>query len=93
MTMMRIYNHNEFYKKIDRLDGEIRERAKKAMQDIIDAKDPGALGVRKCTTKGEPKGVVYAYEINRSYRLLYFVGDDRVGFIRVGDHKAVYGRD
>lgn len=90
---MKIYSHDEFQKKIDKLGGDICERAKRAVQSIVDAEDPSSLGVRKGVTRGEPKGVVYAYEINRSYRILYFVGSGHVGFISVGDHKAVYGRD
>lgn len=90
---MKIYDDGEFYKKINKLSGEIRERAERAMREISCAEDLAALGVRKYATRGDPKGIVYSYEINRSYRLLYFVGTDLVGFIDVGDHKAVYGRD
>lgn len=35
---------------------------------------------------------VFACRVNRSYRILYCVNDDSIRFLRVGDHKAVYGR-
>lgn len=83
----------DFYKMLAGLNGDILKRAREGLQAIICAEDPAALGVRKCVTKKGPKCVVYAYEINRSYRLLYCVGADCLRFISVGDHKDVYGRD
>lgn len=91
---MKIYDYVDFYKKIDKLGGgEIRERARKATKTIVEAENPGLLGVRKGITRGHPKGVIYAYKINQSYRILYIVMSDRLGFIRVGDHKVSYGKD
>lgn len=83
---------SDFYKMLAKLNGEILKRARKGLQAIICSDNPAALGVRKCVTKKGPKCAVYAYEINRSYRLLYCVGGDCLRLISVGDHKDVYGR-
>lgn len=83
----------EFYRMFAKLNGEIQKRAREALCILIDAKDPVTLGVRKGVTKKGPKCAIYAYEINRSYRILYCVGGDCLRFISVGDHKNVYGRD
>ena len=72
------------------------QRAHKALRTIIESVDPTSLGVRKnirYAIPGCPKCVTFAYEINRSYRILYCVGKDCIVFLRVGDHKAVYGKD
>ena len=83
----------EFCRAVDRLSGEIKKRARAAIRDLVDARDPGALGVRKGVNKKGPKCAVYAYEINRSYRILYCIGGNYLRFILVGDHKVVYGKD
>lgn len=91
--MLKIYDYDEFYEKVDKLRGEIRDRAKNAIESILNAEDPTIVGVRKGLTRGYPKGVIYSYEINKSYRILYIVMGDGLGFIRVGDHKISYGKD
>ena len=90
---MAVRYYGKFYRKLDRLSGEIQRRAMEALRTISESKDPGSLGVYKAVQKKDPKGIVYAYEINRSHRLVYFVGDGYLRFACVGDHKVVYGRD
>ena len=90
---MKIYDYDEFYKKLDSLRGEIQKRAKEATRSIANAENPGLLGVYKGVTRIKPKGIIYAYEINQSYRILYIVMANGLGFIRVGDHKVAYGKD
>lgn len=53
--MVRIYEHKEFYKKVDKVGEGIQEHTKKAMRDMADAEDPAALGVRKCAIVGDRK--------------------------------------
>ena len=82
-----------FERQIAKLGLEMKSRAEAAVHAIVNSTDPASLGVRKdlpYTSPDCPKCVIFAYEINRSYRLLYCVGRDCLTFMRIGDHKAVY---
>ena len=94
--MRRIIVLLVFSKQFAKLSAEIGARASVAACDIEESADHASLGVRKkivYSIQGCPKCVIFAYEINRSYRILYCVGKDCLTFISVGDHKAVYGND
>lgn len=92
---MRILVGPRFVKQGGRLDAKIKQRVNTAVQTIAEPPDPASLGTRKNVRHvilGCPKCVTYAYEINRSYRILYCVGKECLAFVRVGDHKTVYGK-
>lgn len=82
-----------FKKQLSKLTGEVKQRAIVAVSTISESSDPASLGVRKgisYVVQDCPECVVFAYEINQSYRILYCVGKDCLTFVGVGDHKAVY---
>lgn len=74
-----------------KLSSENKQRYKQAILDLYNSADPRKLGVSK---QGRYRGY-YAYEMGRSFRLVYKVIDDekRIHIVLVGDHKQVYGYD
>ena len=85
----------QFENEIGKLDTAMGRRAGEAVLAIAESSDPASLGLRKnihyhiseCS-----KCAVYAYEINRSCRILHCVGKDCLVFLRAGDHKTVHGK-
>ena len=80
---------SEFDRYHKRLDQQDRRRVDAAIRDMVASLDPASMG------KYERHLGVLAYEIGRRLRITYIVCHDanRIVFISVGDHKAVYGRD
>jgi mRNA-degrading endonuclease RelE of RelBE toxin-antitoxin system len=80
---------NKFKKQFKLLSPEFQAKVKSALIELATSQDPTTLGIFK------PSMGVYAYELNRGYRILYNVRfvDYVIELIRVGDHKEVYGRD
>lgn len=60
-----------------------------SVSQLLGADNPSLLGKYKQSMK------VFAYEIGRKYRIIYSVNwdDGVVEFLRVCDHKSVYGKD
>ena len=87
---------DKFLQQMGRLDGEIKKRTHTAMLYLLESKNPrkcGKFKYREFVPMLNAEVSIFAYEISRSYRLTYAIHDDKVVFLRVGDHKAVYGRD
>ncbi len=63
------------------------KKIENTLKDLASSDDPRKLGSFKKSTN------VYAYELDKSNRLLYDVDFPKNGIvlIRVGDHKASYG--
>ena len=61
----------------------------KAVADIASATNPADLGTYKSNKK------IFSYELGRKYRIIYSIiyGEGAVEFLRVCDHKSVYGKD
>lgn len=90
---MHVLLAREFETQMGKLRGELGRRARMAARTIEDSTNPASLGKRKRISHiipECPKCAFYAYNISKSYRILYCVGDDCLVFVRVGDHKAVY---
>lgn len=76
------------------LGKEMAKRVDGAIDDLLAserARDPrdrkGIMNV-----DGTPT-IVYGCRVGKSYRIMYCVRGDCIRFMRVGDHKTVYGRD
>lgn len=76
------------------LGKELAERVDRTIEDLLvsenvrDARDgKGRIFV------GGMRVQTFACRVGRSYRILYCVEGDCMHFLRVGDHKAVYGKD
>ena len=69
----------------------MRKRVDQAILQLAKSENPADAGVPK---RGRFKGY-FAYEIGRSYRLIYKVINQQkiVLLVVVGDHKSVYGKD
>jgi mRNA-degrading endonuclease RelE of RelBE toxin-antitoxin system len=80
---------NKFKKQFKSLSPALKDKVKSALIDLATSEDPRTLGVFKPSMK------IYAYELNKSYRILYSVRFEEkvIELIRVGDHKGVYGHD
>jgi len=76
------------YKK---LSSELKKQTDKAIINLAMSTNPTDLGKPK---RGKFKGY-FAYEIGRSYRLIYKVINPQqiILLVVVGDHKSVYGKD
>ena len=95
-TARRIGQTGKFLRQLRRMDGEMKKRARGAMRYLQESKDPISCGRFKGREDVPGRGAnmpIYAYAISRSYRLICAIHADTVVFARVGDHKAVYGRD
>lgn len=69
------------------------KRVDAAIGDMVVAE--GVRDARDCKgriTVGGTVAQVFARSVGRSYRILYCVRGDSIRFLRVGDHKAVYGK-
>ena len=92
----RVKETVKFSRQLKRLGEDIKRRAYDAMCYLRESDSPKKCGKfkgREDVPGHDAQKSVYAYEISRSYRLMYMVHGDIVIFLRVGDHKAVYGRD
>jgi len=78
---------NSFKKQFKKLTPDLQTKTKDAISELCDSEDPAKLGEYKKHMK------VYAYEIGSNYRIIYDVDYEQhsISFIRVGDHKSVYG--
>ncbi len=76
------------YKK---LSSRLQKQTDEAILAIAKSEFPADLGVPK---KGKYGGY-FAYELGRSYRLIYKVVNPQkiILLVVVGDHKSVYGND
>ena len=87
---------DKFLRQMGRLDGEIKKRIHTAMLYLLESRNPRKCGWfkgREYVPGHDAQKSVNAYEISELYRLVYAVHGDTVMFLRVGDHKAAYGRD
>ena len=89
--MWRIERTSRFVRCYVRLPSQVRRRVDEAILQLAESENPADAGVLK---RGRFKGY-FAYEIGRSYRLIYRVVSRQkiVLLVVVGDHKSVYGRD
>jgi len=76
------------YKK---LSSDLKKQTDIAIINLATSENPVNLGTPK---RGRFKGY-FAYEISRSYRLIYKVINPQqiILLVIVGDHKLVYGKD
>ena len=89
--MWRIERTNQFIRCYVKLPSQMRRRVDEAILQLAESENPADAGIPK---KGRFKGY-FAYEIGRSYRLIYRVVNRQkiVLLVVVGDHKSVYGKD
>ena len=89
--MWRIERTSLFVRCYVKLPSRMRRRVDEAVLQLAESENPADAGVPK---RGRFKGYL-AYEIGRSYRLIYRVVDRQkiILLVVVGDHKLVYGKD
>ncbi len=77
-----------FKKQYKHLDLRIKQRINQAITELAKSENPSELGVYK------PDMRVFAYNVGK-YRILYNVkySENKIEFLRVCDHKSVYGKD
>lgn len=80
-----------FKKSYKKLSSQLQKQTDNAIINLATSKNPTDLGKPKL---GKFKGY-FAYEIGKSYRLIYKVINPQhiILLIVVGDHKLVYGKD
>ncbi len=80
-----------FQNSYKKLSSELQKKTDNAIITLAKSEYPTKVGIPK---KGKYKGY-FAYEINRSYRLIYKVINPQqiILLVVVGDHKSVYGKD
>ena len=91
MTLWRIERTGLFVSSYRRLPPQLQSRVDEAILHLAESENPAEAGIPK---KGRFKGYL-AYEIGRSYRLIYKVINWQkiILLVVVGDHKSVYGKD
>ena len=74
-----------------KLPSQMQSRVDEAILYLAKSENPADAGIPK---KGRFKGYL-AYELGRSYRLIYRVINQQkiILLVVVGDHKSVYGKD
>lgn len=75
------------------LGKNIVDRVNQAVDDLLMSEN--VMDPRDSKGRIRVDGVpthVFACRVGRSYRILYCVSGDCIRFLRVGDHKAVYGK-
>ena len=90
MILWRIERTSLFVSSYKKLSPQLQNRTDEAILYLAKSENPAGAGVPK---KGRFKGYL-AYEIGRSYRLIYKVISRQkiILLVVVGDHKSVYGR-
>ncbi len=80
-----------FVSSYKKLSSQLQKQTDDAILTLAKSESPRDLGIPK---KGKFKGYL-AYELGRSYRLIYKVINPQkiILLIVVGDHKTVYGKD
>ena len=78
-----------FLKQFGNLDSKTRKRTEDAVLELLTAENPARLGVYKQDMR------IFAYNIGKKHRILYNVNwsNNTVEFLRVCDHKSIYGKD
>lgn len=83
----------KFKRQLLGLGKNISERVSEAIDDLLaseNVRDPrdskGWIRVNGAQHQ------VFTFRVGRSYRIMYYVRGDCICFLRVGDHKAVYGK-
>ena len=78
-----------FSKQFRRLDGQLQKRAKQAMHELLASENPAHLGKYKISYR------IFAYNLGKKYRIVYNINwnENTIEFIRICDHKSVYGKD
>ncbi len=91
MILWRIERTNLFVSSYKKLSSQLQNRVDDAILHLAKSENPEDAGIPK---KGKFKGYL-AYELGRSYRLIYKVISQQkiILLVVVGDHKSVYGRD
>ncbi len=76
-------------KQYKNLDPKIQEMVDHLIQELRSAKNPAYLGKYKQNKR------IFAYDIGRKYGIIYNVNwsENTIEFLRVCDHKSVYGKD
>ena len=79
----------KFLKQYKNLDPQIQQKVNEAIQELRYSQNPARLGKYKQNKR------VFAYDIGRKYRVIYNVNwnNNTIEFLRVCDHKSVYGKD
>ena len=83
------HRKTKFVRQFKKLDTLTQKRVRNALKEIAHSTDPARLGEYKQSIRA------YVYDVGKNHRLLYDVkhADHEIELLRVGDHKAVYGRD
>ena len=91
MNLWRVELSDLFDSSYRKLSSQMQCRVDEAISHLAASENPADAGIPK---KGRLKGY-FAYEIGRSYRLIYKVISRQkiILLMVVGDHKSVYGRD
>ena len=89
--MWRIERTGLFVRSYRKLPSQLQSRVDEAILHLAKSENPADAGIPK---KGRFRGYL-AYELGRSYRLIYKVIDRQkiILLVVVGDHKSVYGKD
>ena len=91
MILWRIESTGLFENSYKKLPRQLQKQVDDVILCLAKSENPAAAGVPK---KGRLNGYL-AYELGRSYRLIYKVINKQkiILLVVVGDHKSVYGRD
>ena len=94
-TARRIGQTGKFLRQLRRMDGEMKKRARGAMRYLQESKDPISCGRFKGRedVPGWGTNMPICVRDKRAVQVVCAIHADTVVFARVGDHKAVYGRD
>jgi len=87
--MWRIEKRPQFAKQFKNLGSVRQQLVDTALRDLALSEDPAKKGEYK------PSLRIWAYELNKSDRILYAVdySQNVIILLRVCDHKSVYGKD
>ena len=89
MTRWGFSARTKFKRQYGRLDPTVRNAVDISVENLLGSDNPTLLGRYK-------QGMgVFAYDLGRKYRIIYRVNWNRgeIEFLRVCDHKSVYGKD
>jgi mRNA-degrading endonuclease RelE of RelBE toxin-antitoxin system len=87
--MWRADKRPTFLKQYGRLGSARQQKVDSALRELVVAENPADLGEYKSSMKS------FAYELSKGDRIIFDVdySNNMIIFLRVCDHKSVYGRD
>ena len=84
----------KFERQYRSLGREVAKRVNTAIDDMVVAENVrDARDYKGRILVGGTMSHVFARSVGRSHRILYCIRGDSIRFLRVGDHKEVYGKD